>query len=65
MNVFTLGTDGGYYTNFNNANDAKGFQILSHYCSIILSLGIANHKYWLISLVLFKIGKLSAMYCQI
>ena len=48
VNAFTVNT-GKYYSNCNNVNDAKGLQILYHYCSsIILRLEVTSHKYWLI-----------------
>ena len=39
----------------NNVNDAKGLQILYHYCNIILHLEVADHKYWASLTGVFKI----------
>ena len=47
LNAFNVGTD-DYYPKFCNVYDAKELQILYHDCSIILRLGVANHKHWLI-----------------
>ena len=47
QNPFTVGAE-EYYPRYSNVNDAKGLQILYHYCDIILHLEVVNHKYWLI-----------------
>ena len=54
LSAFIVGTE-KYYPKCNNVNDAKGLQILSHYCSIILRVEVASHKYGLVWLGLFKI----------
>ena len=45
LNAFTVEPE-EYYPKSYNVNDAISFQILYHDCSIILSLEVANHKYW-------------------
>ena len=47
LNAFTVGTE-EYYPKCCWVNETKGLQILFHDCSIILCLGVANHKYRLI-----------------
>ena len=47
LNAFTVSTK-EYYSKCRNVNDAKCLQNLNHDWGVILSLGVANDKYWLI-----------------
>ena len=47
LNAFTAVTK-EYYPECYKIINAKGLQVLSHDCSMILRLEVANHKYWLI-----------------
>ena len=47
LNAFTVSTK-EYYSKCCNVNDAKCLQNLNHDWGVILRLGVANDKYWLI-----------------